>query len=357
MFTIQGMAVDNRRSSIERFIIQRVDEGAGDLAHKVAKNFGLSRQGASRYIRRMVAERQLIKKGETRSREYFLPVLAELDENLPVSPEWPEDKVWRTEVAPIINGVAANVADICHHGVSEMVNNVIDHSGSTDFLISVRRTAAKIDINIFDRGVGIFRKIKEAFNLEDDRHAIFELTKGKITTDPDRHTGEGIFFTSRMFDTFSILSGGLFLWHRREGHDWLIQAGDYQPGTTVTMKIGVNSTHTSKEVFDKYTRVGAEDIDSEGIDVGDYAFARTRIVVDLMRFEGESLVSRSQAKRLVARLDKFREIILDFRDVESIGPAFADEIFRVYQREHPEIKLIYLNANEAVAAMIRRSYS
>lgn len=46
-------------------------------------------------------------------------------------------------------------------------------------------------------------------------HAILELSKGKFTSDPARHSGEGIFFTSRMCDKFEILSKGLFF----SGHD------------------------------------------------------------------------------------------------------------------------------------------
>ena len=38
----------------------------------------------------------------------------------------------------------------------------------------------------------------------DKRQALFELSKGKFTTDPSRHSGEGVFFTSRMFDDFEI---------------------------------------------------------------------------------------------------------------------------------------------------------
>ena len=59
--------------------------------------------------------------------------------------------------------------------------------------------------------MGIFKKIQKALDLLDERHAILELAKGKLTTDPKHHTGEGIFFTSRMFDEFTILSGGVLL--------------------------------------------------------------------------------------------------------------------------------------------------
>ena len=38
---------------------------------------------------------------------------------------------------------------------------------------------------------------------------------GKLTTDPHRHTGEGIFFTSRAFDCFEIRSGELRFSRRR----------------------------------------------------------------------------------------------------------------------------------------------
>ena len=54
-------------------------------------------------------------------------------------------------------------------------------------------------------------------------------------------------------------------------------------------------------------------------------------------------------------LEKFREIILDFKDVEEIGQAFADEIFRVFQNEHPNINLHPINTNEQIAKMILRA--
>src|SRR5882762_5697831 len=59
--------------------------------------------------------------------------------------------------------------------------------------------------------VAIFRKIATALGLANEAHAILELTKGKLTTDRQRHSGEGIFFTSRMFDWFGILSHNLYL--------------------------------------------------------------------------------------------------------------------------------------------------
>ena len=48
-------------------------------------------------------------------------------------------------------------------------------------------------------------------------------------------------------------------------------------------------------------------------------------------------------------------MIFDFDNVETIGQAFADEIFRVFKNQHPEIELTYLKANKQVQQMISRA--
>lgn len=87
----------------------------------------------------------------------------------------------------------------------------------------------------------------------------------------------------------------------------------------------------------------------------EFGFTKTHVPVELARYEGENLISRSQARRLLARFERFKEVFLDFKGVVSIGQAFADEIFRVYFFEHPEVKIVYAQANPDVDAMIRRA--
>lgn len=65
-------------------------------------------------------------------------------------------------------------------------------------------------------------------------------------------------------------------------------------------------------------------------------------------------MSRSQARRLVARFERFRHVVLDFAGVEEIGQAFADEVFRVFAAGHPSVELRPINAAPAVMAMVRR---
>ncbi len=73
-------------------------------------------------------------------------------------------------------------------------------------------------------------------------------------------------------------------------------------------------------------------------------FHRTVIPVKLMEYEGEALLSRSQAKRLINRFDHFLEVILDFEGVKFIGQAFADQIFRVFVNAHPHVNIVAVNA-------------
>ena len=75
--------------------------------------------------------------------------------------------------------------------------------------------------------------------------------------------------------------------------------------------------------------------------------------VKLAGYEDESLVSRSQARRLVARLEEFDEVELDFEHVEFVGQAFADEVFRVFRANHPEVTLVSTNTSGDVAHMIQ----
>jgi len=205
-----------------------------------------------------------------------------------------------------------------------------------------------VRIDIFDSGIGIFEKIRTSYDLDDRRLALLELSKGKLTTDPDGHSGEGIFFTSRMFDYFRILSGNLF--YSRElvrDDEWLIEVEtrpDDAPGTLISLEIARSATQTVQGIFDQYEN------DQHG-------FTKTHVPVRLARYGDEQLISRSQARRVLSRFEKFSEVMLDFRDVPRIGQAFADEIFRVFRREHPDVKITPIRASQQVKEMIEHVLS
>ena len=83
-------------------------------------------------------------------------------------------------------------------------------------------------------------------------------------------------------------------------------------------------------------------------------FTRTRATIKLATL-GTVLVSRSEAKRLVARLTDFRHATLDFSGVDVVGQGFCDEVFRVFARAHPEVTLEPVGMNDTVAFMVGRA--
>jgi hypothetical protein len=171
--------------------------------------------------------------------------------------------------------------------------------------------------------------------------AILELSKGKLTTDPDRHTGQGIFFTSRMLDEFSILSRGAYFSHEAtQPADWILPDDDPDTSTMVTMELDNNTERTLKDVFDQYSS-------------GDnYDFSKTVVPLRLAKFGEEKLISRSQAKRALARVERFKSVVFDFAGVEMIGQAFADEIFRIWAKAHGDVVCTVIDAGPAVRKTI-----
>ena len=332
-----------RIGEMRDYILNNVGEHPTDIVSLVVSRFHVSRQSASRHVAHLVNTGLLVANGKTRARKYELRKFVNELFPLNVSQGFEEDVVWREKVSPLLKDIPKNVLDICQYGVTEILNNALSHSESLSAYINVQRSAILVQIRIGDEGVGIFSKIQKAFNLHDPRHALLELTKGKLTSEQASHTGEGIFFTSRMFDRFSILSGTLFFDRiNKESDDWLIEVEDRNQtkGTFVSMEIHTTSHQTMSGVFAKATSGEIE-----------HGFSRTHVPVKLARYGTEQLVSRSQARRVLARFDRFEEVSLDFRDVNEIGPAFADEIFRVYQRDHPEIRILSINCSPQVQQM------
>lgn len=326
--------------AVRNFVIYAVGEGLPKLAEQISQEFGVSTPTAYNYIRTLLDEDVITRVSHgryelTKFEEMFTHDVAGLEEHV----------VWSDEIAPTLGGLPSNVSDILHYSSTEMINNVVDHSSSVDMTIVVEATAAETTVHVIDSGVGIFRKIATELGLKDDRHAVLELSKGKMTTDPESHTGEGIFFSSRACDKFKIFSRGVFFSHEMDKEeDWILERPpENVEGTTVTMTMRTMSQTRLSDVFDKYAT-----------DTEDYRFDKTVVPVKLMQYGDDQLVSRSQAKRLMSRFDRFRTVVLDFTDVPSIGQAFADEVFRVFRSKHPQVEVVPIYTNEKVARMITR---
>lgn len=325
---------------IKNYIVENVSEHKNDILAITIEHFNISKPTAIKYMNELVIE-GIIEKGKRgRYPEYRL-VDTVIAKRYNIKDNLEEDVIWRNDFLPHLKKTPTNVLQACQYGFTEIVNNAIDHSQTKTIFIKLTINAKMIEIQVLDEGVGIFNKISKDLNLDDPRFAILELTKGKFTSDPERHSGEGIFFTSRIFDNFFILSYNLYFYGHKND-DWLIEDNhQHTEGTFVTMVISRFSETNISDVFNEYTNIDTTP-----------GFHKTRVPVSLMQFEGEELISRSQAKRLISRFDKFLEVILDFTGVKLIGQAFADEIFRVFRNSHNNVKIVPVNYNENVKKMI-----
>lgn len=258
-----------------------------------------------------------------------------------------EEKIW-WDASHIFAELPESARKIWNHGLPELANNAIEHSEGTSIAVHIQKFRCFTHCAIEDDGTGIFNKIKKALELEDEQHGFLELLKGKFTTDPSRHSGEGIFFSSRIFDVFEIYSGNLCFSRTNVEDKNVFPEFRYSfpiKGTIVSMILANDSQRIIKDVFDDYTT------ENDGC----YDFTKTAIPLRYLQNENDLLVSRSQARRLLTRLDQFETVILDFDGIDEIGQAFGDEIFRVFQNSHPKIDIQFINANDWVRKMISRA--
>lgn len=312
---------------------------------EIAKQIGVSKQTAYTYIKKMLTDGVVVqqegKQGYCLAKEEHILELntAEIEEGT----------VWITQIFPLLGDINKNCRDILQYGFEEILNNAIEHSESETVCIRLMKDYVSVGVVISDKGIGIFEKIKQAFHLPLTNYAILELDKGKCTTDPDRHTGEGIFFSSKMFDTFLIRANSLlYLAKNKMNESFIVEHNQWNNGvgTTVIMDVCKDTTTKIQDVFDSFS--GDDD---------DRSFNKTVVsvihLIDRKNDTDMKLFSRSQARRLLNRFDRFKQVVLDFEGITEIGQGFADEVFRVYPNMYPEVAISYIHANNNIEKMIR----
>ncbi len=340
IFTIYLMPkTESTRQAICRFI----EENGSATGPELAAQLGITRQAVSLHLRQLIGSGKVFKTGSTRAAQYFpahaAPEARRVSRELVLAGLQESDVYEGVAVTLNFYQLRANAQSIVHYAFTEMLNNAIDHSMSDRCQIEVGLDAAKVSFRVKDPGIGVFRSIAEKLSLPDEPAAMIELLKGKTTTMPEAHSGEGIFFVSRSADRFVLRSHGLQLEWDRKRDDVFVSTPRYMKGTLVLFEIFRDSRTRLEDVFAEFA---PEDYD--------YNFEKTRVLVKLLQSD---YVSRSEARRLMLNLDRFSEIELDMRSVKQVGQGFADEVFRVFASKHPRIVVRAINASKAVEAMIR----
>ena len=324
-----------KKKTIVLYLLEKISSKTKSLSSVVAEAFNISTNTVHTYINELIDEGIIVKqkRGEyklatTQTKHLFSRSKGELEM---------DTYAYELCLEKQISHLGENVQHIWAYAMSEMVNNVIDHSGAEHMHVLVEQNYLHTYVMIIDDGIGIFEKIKNHFSLPNLDEAICELFKGKLTTDEKNHSGEGIFFTSKMMDNFLISSSGKIFTTSKYNNDNIFDYDECPSGTCVFMSLSNFTQKSAREVFDLYS-----DLDGE--------FTTTRI--PLKNIFESAPVSRSQAKRVCNRLENFSEVILDFEGISWMGQGFAHQMFVVYKNAHPNVTIKPINMNESVEKMV-----
>ena len=177
-------------------------------------NGKFSRQAVSDALRKMIEKNFLAREGSGRYTFYVLPqYLNALIQ--PISKKLLNESLEEHEVLSklkdkhdSLKGLKDDIESILDYAFSEMLNNAIEHSKSKYIQLKITKTKKNIAFDIRDFGIGVFNNIMKKRKLKSQTEAIQDLLKGKTTTAPKAHSGEGIFFTSKIADLFILESYG-----------------------------------------------------------------------------------------------------------------------------------------------------
>ncbi len=307
---------------------------------EVVTRTGLSRQAVHRHLRAMVVAGELRREGKGRNTRYLHSTWGIWSWRVPLVGQ-EEHRVWRDLISPCpaLQGVEEEARSSFLYAFSEMLNNAIDHSRADEATVQVKRQNRHLSFEVQDPGIGALQSVASVLELPSTLEALQELVKGKVTTDPDRHTGEGIFFTSKAGAAFELESGGWTWRVDNKRRDFAIAEGT-AAGTRVAFFLDLDHVRPLQEIFEEFTT--------------DFVFNRTRVHVKLYEIDSD-FVSRSEARRILSGLDRFEEVELDFQGVKSVGQGFADEVFRVWAAGHPKVALHPTHMATPVAFMVERA--
>lgn len=312
-----------------------------DLPAHVEERTGASHRAVLSALRRLVDAQWLTRGGSTRRPVYGPGVLRQVVRTYSLH-GLQEDLPWQRDFAPNF-ALPRHVARMVQHGFTELVNNAVDHSGGTSVTVSLRQTPSHVQLLVSDDGCGVFNRICESFDIADPQHAMLELSKGRLTSQPQMHTGRGLFFSSQLADVFDIHANGTAFQRRAwESTGW--QPGRPLPrqGSSIYMSIALDSSRTLDQVLEAWST------DGTGIE-----FDQTKINLRLVAGPGQALDSRAQARRVAARLPQFKRAEVSFEGVEDVGHGFTDELFRVFARAHQEVELVPTNMTPRIEALVR----
>ena len=328
-------------AAITQWITAAAVQSGASLPERLMARLGVSRRAAMNLLRKLESAQWLTHDGSLRRGTWKPGALRQVVQRYDLA-GLEEDLPWSQDFAPCFD-LPPEVARMAQHAFTELLNNAADHSGGTQVAVSMRQTVLHLQLLVSDDGCGVFDRIQSTFAISDPAVAMLELSKGKLTTQPHRHTGRGLYFSSQLADVFDLHANATAFQYRGWDHrSWHKGKPLPRRGTSIFMAIALDTTRTLDAVL------RAHSLDGDG-----YGFERTVVPLKLLTGQAVGLESRAQARRVVRRLEQFRRTEVDFHGIDDVGHGFVDELFRVAPHEHPGLDLVPVGMAPRVAAMVQ----
>jgi anti-sigma regulatory factor (Ser/Thr protein kinase)/predicted transcriptional regulator len=337
----------SRAQEIRSFLIENIPSHSKDIVAVTAESFDVTRMTVHRHLNRLLRDKKIVKTGTTKGAAYYLKTSLDKTLIFQIESETHADPIWTEYLSEDFARLPDAVEEICKYAFVQIFGNALEHSGGKGVVVKTIWKKDSLELNIIDDGAGIFQSIQKALGGQDIRESILQLSKGRFTTAPDNHAGQGIFLVSRLFDVFGIFSDGLFYCKDNVRDDWFLEKRKISKskGTRISMAISFDTQQTLERVVNQYggEMSGARDLD------------KTEILIKLSQLEDEPYISRIQAQRVLLGVERFRRVVLDFKNIPTVGQAFVDEVFHIFRSAHPTIAIESIHANPDVQFMIDKS--
>ena len=325
---------------IKDFILENLTRHQKDIIKASIRKFGLSRQAILKHMHTLISEDRVVAYGKTRDRFYELIPLVNFSKTVDIKNSFFPDEILKKQILPNLNSVALNIYEICEFSIMALLSNALDHAQATKLHYKLYVSPNDVHFVLSDNGIGIFENLNNSLILEDIQVAAIEIAKGRITTDPQNHGGDELMTVIHLFDKVTIDSSGICLTYYNKKNEWTVTRSSQQKGTRIHLEIKSNSRRTCQEIFRQ---------------IFDRENKLVRIPVNLVRSDGEQVNSRIQAQSLLHNIKDLTEIEFDFKNIELIGPAFADELVRKTKEKNQLADIKWTNSTKMVDVLMSRA--
>lgn len=225
-----------------------------------------------------------------------------------------------------IEKIDRNSLSAIEFSLNEVLDNAINHSGTSECFVSIYNTSDVIEFIVIDEGMGIKRSIQKHYpNLRGDINCIKESIKEGVSGTGEYGRGNGLYISCEMAQDagFCTIWSGMGLVQLGENTELRTKKSNIPlGGTYVQLKLD----YRKENLLDN--ALGAREYSPDYIDrqQGDYE-EYTIIVKEERSFGGTRESGKKFYTKVLNILESNSSLNIDFEDVSVITSSFADEAF------------------------------